>query len=298
MAWCDALRCQRDELLNGDFGDTAKIRNRCDQFFCGERTLPLTGQTISADPMVNAANVTNDSSFNHIQNDSYENKILIDGMDVNDPMSGQSNTQLNYEAIEEISIKSAAAEAEFGNSRSGQMQIITKSGGNSIRGSVLLQLQPTSFNWANVKGASSANATYFNPAVSIGGPIVRNRLWYFGTWKMDYENYQYPNTVVTPDLTRERRGNLIYTKVTAQMTANNTVSASFGYDRVKFINSNVDCNSLYARPEACTTQQSGGPLVSARWNWAPSGGFLVQASGGYNVKPSKRLSQGSGPRLN
>jgi hypothetical protein len=149
-----------------------------------------------------------------------------------------------------------------------------------------------------VKGASSANATYFNPAVSIGGPIVRNRLWYFGTWKMDYENYQYPNTVVTPDLTRERRGNLIYTKVTAQMTANNTVSASFGYDRVKFINSNVDCNSLYARPEACTTQQSGGPLVSARWNWAPSGGFLVQASGGYNVKPSKRLSQGSGPRLN
>ncbi len=255
-----------------------------------------TGQTISSDPMVNSAQMTNDSSFNHIQNDSYENKIFIDGMDVNDPMSGQSNTQLNYEAIEEINVKEAGADAEFGNSRSAQMQVITKSGGNTIRGSVLLQLQPQAFNWSNVQGASSAQDSYVNPAVSIGGPILKDKLWYFGSWKLDRENYLYPNTVVTTDLTRQRRGHLIYTKATAQV-GQQAFSASFGWDRDRFYNSNVDCNTIYATPEACTTQVSGGPLVSGRWNYAVRNNVLFQVSGGYNVKPSERLSQGSGPAL-
>lgn len=255
-----------------------------------------TGQTTQVDPHVNAGLIDNDSRSGRFQNDSYENKIFIDGMDANDPMSGQSNTQLNYEAIEEISIKAAGAEAEFGNARSAQMQVITKSGGNQIRGSMLLQAQPRSFNWANVEGASSQKASYFNPAISIGGPVVRDKLWYFGTWKYDYENFGYPNTVVVTDLTRERRGNLIYMKGTAQVSAKHNVSVSFGWDRIKFANAATDADPRYSVPEAMGDQLSGGPLVSARWLFSVSNNFLIQATGGFNRKPSERHGQGDGPR--
>jgi hypothetical protein len=55
-------------------------------------------------------------------------------MDANDPMSGKSTTNLSYEAIEEVNVKTAGFEAEFGSSRTAQMQVVTKSGGNEFSG--------------------------------------------------------------------------------------------------------------------------------------------------------------------
>ncbi len=150
------------------------------------------------DPLVNAGFRENEGGQQGTrnQNDAYENNIFIDGMDVNDPMSGRSATSLNYEAIEEVNIKTAGFEAEFGSSRSAQMQVVTKSGGNVLSGTVLVQLQPEGWNWSNVTGGSSQKLSYYNPAITVGGPIRRDRLWFFGSWKYDWENLTYADTQV------------------------------------------------------------------------------------------------------
>ena len=55
-------------------------------------------------------------------------------MEINDSMSGTSYANFNYEAIQEIDVKTAGAGAEYGNARSSFMSIVTKSGGNTLPG--------------------------------------------------------------------------------------------------------------------------------------------------------------------
>ncbi len=249
------------------------------------------------DPLVNAGFRANESGQAGVrnQNDSYENNVFIDGMDVNDPMSGRSATSLSYEAIEEVNIKTGGFEAEFGTGRSAQMQIVTKSGGNSFRGSALFQLQPEAWNWTNVDGGSSQKQSYYNPSVTLGGPIVQDRLWFFASWKYDYENLTYPDTQAVEKLARERRGSLWYGKVTTQFNAANRLAVGFGYDRIDIHNTVGE--TRYSLPEALATQERGGPLVSVQYTSTLTPTLLLAVSGGYNKKPSIDVSQGSGPRL-
>ena len=104
-------------------------------------SLPGVAAMWGDSPVINAGNITRniepDRSYywnHHNQDDSYENKIMIDGMEVNDSMSGNSHAQINYEAIQEMDVKTAGAGAEYGNARSAFMNIITKSGGNDLSG--------------------------------------------------------------------------------------------------------------------------------------------------------------------
>lgn len=257
---------------------------------------PTTSGTVASDVQVNSAMIKNDSRSSHIQNDSYENKAFFDGMDMSDPMSGRMVAQIPYEAIEEINIKAAGAEAEFGNARSAQMQIVTKSGGNTFKGSALIQYQPESFNWANVQGASSQKASYVNPALSVGGPIMRDRVWFFGSWKYDQADLMYANTVAVKELVRQERGNPLYTKVTSQVTPRNNISVTFGWDRIKYANSDPDGVARFSMPAALSTDTVGGQLFSARWNAALRNNLLVEVVGGFHRTPQNKLGQGSGPQ--
>lgn len=248
------------------------------------------------DAHVNAAFLANEGGQQGTrnQNDAYENKIFIDGMDTNDPMSGRSATSLNFEAIEEVSVKTGGFEAEYGAARSGQMQIITKSGGNTFSGSALFQLQPESWNFSNVEGGSSQQLSYYNPGVSIGGPIIRDKLWFLASWKYDWENLGYADTQAVDSLNRERRGHLWYGKLTAQITPRNRASLSLGYDRVDIRNTG---DTRYSLPEALTVQHRGGPLVSGQWTSTLSNTSVFEVTAGFNQKPNVNDSQGSGPRL-
>ena len=112
------------------------------------QTLPGVSGGWGQSPLVNAGHITRNlepgkSYFwsHHNQDDSYENKIKIDGMEINDSMSGTSYAQLNYEAVQEIDIKTAGASAEYGNARSAFMNVVTKSGGNEFQGSFLFLFQ-------------------------------------------------------------------------------------------------------------------------------------------------------------
>ena len=251
----------------------------------------------NGDPHVNAGFRANESGQAGVrnQNDSYENNVFIDGMDVNDPMSGRSATSLNYEAIEEVNVKTGGFEAEFGSGRSAQMQVVTKSGGNTFSGSLLFQVQPDKWNWSNVEAGSSQRLSYYNPSAVLGGPILHDSLWFLASWKYDFENLTYPDTRAVEKLNRERRGNLWYGKLTSQINPGNRVAVAFGYDRIDIRNTVGD--TRYSLPEALSTQERGGPLLSIQYTSTLTATTLLSVSGGYNKKPSIEVAQGSGPRL-
>ena len=257
----------------------------------------LPGVTGSgSNPLVNEAMRDYEAGQDGVRNQHgiHETTVFIDGMTVNDPMTGLNTSSIAYEAIEEVNVKTAGFEAEFGSSRDASMQVVTKSGSNRYSGTTLFQFQPLSWNATNVQGGSSQQLRYYQPSVVVGGPILRDRLWFLGSWQYDWENLTYPDTQAVDVLNRERRGHIWYEKLTAQLTPRHRLAVGFGYDRVDIRNATGDARR--STEDAMITQLRGGKLLSANWTATLSQNTLFQVHGGWVNKPEINLGQGEGAR--
>ena len=88
-----------------------------------------------------------------------ENSTKLDGMDITDPFGGGVfSASFNYDAIQDIQIKTLGAEAEDGGRTGGFMTIVTKSGSNALHGSAALFVIPDAFNSSNVAGVAGQRA--------------------------------------------------------------------------------------------------------------------------------------------
>ncbi len=266
------------------------------------QTLPGVSGGWGQSPLVNAGGITHNlepgkSYFwdHHNQDDSYENKVKIDGMEINDSMSGTSYAEFNYEAVQEIDVKTAGAGAEYGNARSSFMNVVTKSGGNELQGSFLLLYQPESFNWTNVEGGTASANSYAIPAVTLSGPILQDKLWFLASYKYDNENYQFPDTIVVEKLVREHRGHMPYLKLTFQAHPSHTISAVYQNDYVEGKNASFP-STTYSTLDAAQRYQRGGPMFSGTWRWIVSDDIYFNAVVGYNKKPRETYAQTESPR--
>ena len=112
-----------------------------------------------------------------------ERRTSMDGADVTDPYGGDIfAVNLNYDAVQEVEIKALGAEAADGSSMVGQfMNIVTKSGGNTLHGSGSLFVIGESFNTSNVTGIPANQRSDVQPDATLGGPILRDKVWFFGS---------------------------------------------------------------------------------------------------------------------
>ncbi len=266
------------------------------------QTLPGVSGGWGQSPLVNAGHITRNlepgkSYFwsQHNQDDSYENKIKIDGMEINDSMSGTSYAQFNYEAIQEIDVKTAGATAEYGNARSAFMNVVTKSGGNVFQGSFLFMYQPQSFNWTNIEGGTASKTSYAIPAITLSGPIIKDKLWFLASYKYNNEDYVYPDTIVVPDLTRKDRSHMPYLKLTFQAHPRHTLSVVYQNDYTEIANSSFP-STVYSELSAAQTAKRGGPMFSATWRWIMTNNIYFNFVAGYNKKPRDTYADSSDPR--
>ena len=114
------------------------------------------------------------------------NDWMIDGLDNNERVIGTTGIRPSIEAISEINIQSNTYTAEVGRTAGGVINIITKSGTNNFHGSAyeyfrndVLDAFPYQFGAHNPKPELRQNQF----GGSIGGPIIKNKTFFFG----DYE---------------------------------------------------------------------------------------------------------------
>lgn len=265
-------------------------------------TLPGVAAMWGDSPQVNAGNLTraleSGKSYywsHHNQDDSYENKIMIDGMEVNDSMSGNSHAQINYENIQEMDIKTAGASAEYGNARSAFMNIVTKSGGNDFEGTFLFQWQPKTFVTSNVEGGSAKAITYAIPAITLSGPIMQDKLWFLASYKYDNQNYTLPDTRIEPEIIEKTRSHMPFFKLTWQFHPAHTVSAVYQNDYVE-IGPLSFPSSRYSTIATGQTAKRGGPMTSLTWRWVMSDNLYFNFVTGYNRKPRDTYADNQVPR--
>jgi hypothetical protein len=123
-----------------------------------------------------------------------DNLYLFDGIDTTDPTTGGFGQNFPYEAIQEVSVTTSAASADYGRAAGGIINVITKSGTNQFKGSLKEVLTNDAWNAQN-KGVSPTAGVAFARdkfdtlvrvhSATLGGPIWRDHAWFFGAYEWD-----------------------------------------------------------------------------------------------------------------
>ncbi|MBZ0201125.1 MAG: TonB-dependent receptor [Ignavibacteriaceae bacterium] len=112
------------------------------------------------------AGVVGNGSNLHIRGGrSNEVAYMIDGMYVQDPLLGGLATQINNDAIQEMSLLSGTFNAEYGNALSGVVNIVTRDGGEKFSGKV--EVRSSEF---GIKRYSDLHETRL--IASLGGTVI------------------------------------------------------------------------------------------------------------------------------
>jgi len=129
-----------------------------------------------------------------------ENTFIIDGQEVSNFRTGTLNLNNNipFQFIQEVQVKSSGFEAEFGGATGGVVNVVTRGGGNQFRGEAGVEFAPSQFqgsprdflNLTSFTGGPRVEyipvrkdeGTNFFPFISLGGPVIKDRIWFFGSY--------------------------------------------------------------------------------------------------------------------
>jgi len=178
-----------------------------------------------------------------------ENSYTVDGVNTNSLIYGGSRQDTVFEYVQEVQVKTAGIDAEYGGALGGVISAVTKSGGNAFHGEghyyyygsgvggtphARLVLNPaddtTIYNAEDPKQRNHNS----EPGGSIGGPIVRDRLFFFGS--------------VSPRITR-RTNEYLFSSGTEPGTIDQDQTYTQMFGKVSYNANRVQANgSLLATP--------------------------------------------------
>jgi len=107
----------------------------------------------------------------------------LDGTGHNDTYLNTNLPFPNPDAVQEFNLQATNVTAEYGNAVGGTVNIITKSGTNDIHGTAFEFLRNGSLNARNYFAPTHDTLKRNQFGGSIGGPIVKDKLFYFGTFQ-------------------------------------------------------------------------------------------------------------------
>ncbi len=215
-----------------------------------------------------------------------ENLYFIDGIDVSDPYMRYKNTNLPYNFVKEIEVKTGGYEAEYRSSLGGLVNAVTYSGGNKFSGQLFGFFTNNNFSQAALRSElepSTGKFAQYDFGFSLGGPIIRDKLWFFGAYNptVQREDVLIPGLKYYEDkLTR----NIFAGKITWQPSSRaNFVFTAIGdparHYAVGLLNTEV---SEALNPDPMLTQiTEGGYNFLASGNYMFSEKFFLEASLAY-----------------
>ncbi|MBA2304876.1 MAG: TonB-dependent receptor [Acidobacteria bacterium] len=166
-----------------------------------------------------------------------ENVFYVDGLDVTNLTTGVSGKSVLADLVEEVQVKSSGYDAEYGGAIGGVINVVTRSGSNRFTGegnvyftgdalqakrTPTLRLGLTNSNIAETVTYPKDDSTQTEPGFMLGGPILRDRVWFFGGYfpqlaRTD-RTVTFTTTGQTNDFEQKKDTHYVLGKLTAQFT--------------------------------------------------------------------------------
>jgi hypothetical protein len=174
----------------GDF----KVENFVDQLPVGRNL----AASLTLAPGVQSGLGTGNGNYSISGSSGLENSYIIDGVNITNTgyggigaynsVYGSLGTGVTFDFLEEVQVKTGGIDVEFGQATGGVVNTVVKTGTNDLSGKVAMYAgtvtnqfqQATLFKGATnpQKGTGTDSANY-DLGLSIGGPIVKDKLFYF-----------------------------------------------------------------------------------------------------------------------
>ena len=110
---------------------------------------------------------------------NFSNSFIVDGVSANDDAAGLSGIPLAVEAVDQFQVVTSSGQAELGRALGGYVNVVTRSGTNALHGSAYEFLRDDAFNAANPLLGRTLPMRQHQYGLSVGGPIVRDRTFFF-----------------------------------------------------------------------------------------------------------------------
>jgi outer membrane receptor protein involved in Fe transport len=210
------------------------------------------GRTVS-DTLYMAPGVSSSSTAGHANpsiagGTGLDNQYVIDGANVTNMgygalgsysiVFGSLGQATPFDFIQEVQVKTGGYQAEFGQATGGVVNVVTKSGTNTVSGSAFAYGRPSGLeaNWTqfqSTNGSVQTESTHSaDGGVEGGGPLMRNKLFFFGA----YDPSRSVLTLQAPagfplqslgNVDQVRTSKTYSTKLTWQINPTNRIDASF-----------------------------------------------------------------------
>ena len=253
-----------------------------------------------------------------------ENRFIIDGIETTNLQNGTSGKAVIADFVEEIQVKSSGYTAEFGGATGGVINVITKCGTNDWRGNAL-------FNWESSRFAGDSRPTLrsipgsavvptpveyvtypkdtsdrVEPGFAIGGPIARNRAWFFGAYQPAYTTIERDVTAASANNpsavphNEDQKNQVQYAtgNVTSQISDSTRARVAFNNSWNK---SDGLLPALAGNEGAATLYTKGTKFpnytVSGNLDWVASPKMFFGIRGGYYFSDRNDFNVSTDPRI-
>jgi hypothetical protein len=174
------------------------------------------------------------------------NTYAFDGVNMNDPVVMYPLTNINFDVMDEVEMITAGHPASVGYTDGAYINVVTRSGGNTFTGGAVLYYTNKGMNqhlWTDEQisalGVSKpgVDKLNFDGSFTIGGPIIKDKLWFFSNLR--YINTEQLTNFIPfePDLLGQNHGTydwkheekMGFIKLTNQLTTNLKLMGMFNY---------------------------------------------------------------------
>jgi hypothetical protein len=232
-----------------------------------------------------------------------ENQYVVDGVNITNGgygalgsysiVFGSLGNGTPYDFMQEVQVKTGGYEAEFGQATGGVVNVVTKSGSNDLKGTAFGYARPQGLEstYKTVQGVEGTVNTVASQlsdvGAAVGGPILRNRLFFFGAIDPQWESrtFQAPEGFPLQSLGKVDRDRHLVNyaaKGTWQVTGVHRFDASFFGDPATGAMGPQRSGSLLNQTTAgYSALEYGGHNQNVRYSGVLGPHFLVDASLGH-----------------
>lgn len=292
-------------------------------------TLPIKGRSLldysSLAPQVS---VTGRGQVAIAGSRGVNTSINIDGGDYNSSFfAGATGTStvagspfsVSLEAVREFQVVTDGASAEYGRMGGGYLNAITKSGSNDLTGGLFYYYRPSSWveKEVNVSGKAGANDLVSFKTIqyggSIGGPIIKDKLFYFLAFDFQRENRPQSfvwggSNPVTLDpanasdavllskagsYTKPNDGDNLFARIDWNLSTDHTLQFRVTKSSVK----SVYNAGLYNSRENIAHDEYNTTALGLQWNWTLGANWLSEFKLNWNKDEQPRVPESFGPQV-
>jgi len=202
-----------------------------------------------------------------------DNVYLYDGSNITNPFFGYLGSNFSEMDIQEVNIKRGGISAEFGRAAGMVTNAITRSGSNEISGTFRFVFEPSEFTWKSKDPNLVTKYDRYVPSIGLGGPIMKNRLWWYVSANLPYSRTTGRINNLGPVPDAKSTGNEFFVKLTANPWRAHLFSVSLRNNDYVDRNAGIGVNDA---PSVAVNANGLSRIIYASWVWTINQSTLLE----------------------